>query len=256
MTRCCGWPGLPRAPCVVPGSPPPSCQRCDPTGASPTRPVWGCCESGQPGGCLHRVRPPHLGKRPVGRRRRHHHHRVHDRCGSGGPGERRPSRCRGRGGGGDPPQQPLPDRRRVAHHVPQVVHLATRLSARAGTGYCRVMAPVRVRGCVDEALLARGAQPGVTWPDRLADASRRQNGPRKSGAMTRCETPNARTITERLSSKSCLGRGPDALGHREKVSSGTGPSRPTKLRPLQQASVGTKTRSAGRVPASRMALSP
>src|SRR5580765_4547121 len=100
------------------------------------------------------------------------------------------------------------------------------------------MAPVRVRGCVDQALLARG------WPLRQADASRRRNGPRKSDEVA--HRPHL-MITERLSSKSCPGRGSDALDHREKVSSGTGSG--SKLREPQQASVGTKTRSDGRVPA-------
>src|SRR6476620_9409065 len=101
------------------------------------------------------------------------------------------------------------------------------------------MAPVRVRGCVDQALLARG------WPYRQADASRRRNGPRKSDGVAR---RLRLTITERLSSKSCPDREPDVLDHREKVSSGM--SSGSELRPPQQASVGSKTRSDGRVPAS------
>src|SRR5690606_11960883 len=90
------------------------------------------------------------------------------------------------------------------------------------------MAPVRVRGCVD-----RGV-PSMGTPGRQADASRRRNGPRKATFR--------RLITVRLRGKSCLLGGPDALRTREKGSSGA-----QAPRAPQQADVGTKTRSAGRV---------
>src|SRR5215469_14469201 len=57
------------------------------------------------------------------------------------------------------------------------------------------MAPARVRGCTTVAIRLAGR------PPRLADASRRQNGPRKA---TSC-----RLITVRLRSKSCPAGGPD-----------------------------------------------
>src|SRR5437868_1632013 len=85
------------------------------------------------------------------------------------------------------------------------------------------MAPVRVRGCA-----------GPVLPVPLADASRRQNGPRKATFR--------RLITVRLRSKSCLPEGPYVPRPEEKGSSGIEP------RTSQQANVGSKTRSAERVP--------
>src|SRR5487761_679296 len=95
------------------------------------------------------------------------------------------------------------------------------------------MALARVRGCAGQARRAAQAASGST---RQADASRRQSGPRKATSR--------RPITVRLRSKSC-----PAGGHmtspelREKGSSGHG-----RPRTSQQADVGSKTRSAGRVP--------
>src|SRR5690606_37772520 len=85
------------------------------------------------------------------------------------------------------------------------------------------MAPVRVRGC---------AEPGLPAP--LADASRRRNGPRKATFR--------RLITVRLRGKSCLPGGPDVPRQERRAVVAT------ELRNPQQADVGTKTRSAGRVP--------
>src|SRR5215472_1373545 len=91
------------------------------------------------------------------------------------------------------------------------------------------MALARVRGCAG---LGSPVAEGPSWQ---ADASRRRNGPRKATSR--------RPITVRLRGKSC----PDG-GHRvppgmEKGSSGHG-----RPRTPQQADVGSKTRSAGRVP--------
>ena len=94
------------------------------------------------------------------------------------------------------------------------------------------MAPVRVRGC------ARLGPLGKTrgqHPAGLADASRRLNGPRKATSR--------RPITVRLRSKSC-----PASGHRV-CWAGRRVVVATEMPPTpQQADVGTKTRSAGRVP--------
>ncbi len=95
------------------------------------------------------------------------------------------------------------------------------------------MAPVRVRGCADRVSMRRD-------PYRQADASRRRNGPRKADKVV---TTPRRPITERLSRKSCPAGWSDTDRHREKAASGD------ELRKPQQASVGTKTRSDGRVPA-------
>lgn len=69
---------------------------------------------------------------------------------------------------------------------------------------------------------------------RQADARRRRNGPRKATFR--------RPITVRLRGKSCPAEGPDVPHDREKSS-----SRDQERRHSQQADVGTKTRSAGRV---------
>src|SRR5205814_9939736 len=89
------------------------------------------------------------------------------------------------------------------------------------------MALARARGCA-----GRGSPPGRHV--RQADASRRRNGPRKATSR--------RPITVRLRSKSCLtgGSGVPRSGRRVLVAQ--------RLRIPQQANVGTKTRSAGRVP--------
>jgi hypothetical protein len=69
---------------------------------------------------------------------------------------------------------------------------------RPAAGYVLVMAPARVRGCARSVhLLSAGG------PARQADASRRQNGPRKATYR--------RPITVRLRSKSCLAGGSDIL---------------------------------------------
>src|SRR6202020_1968628 len=95
------------------------------------------------------------------------------------------------------------------------------------------MALARVRGCAGQARRAALAAGGSPWQ---ADASRRQNGPRKATFR--------RPITVRLRSKSCLaGEHNEFRGQREKGSSGHG-----RPRTPQQADVGSKTRSAGRVP--------
>src|SRR5215471_10496589 len=94
------------------------------------------------------------------------------------------------------------------------------------------MALARVRGCAGQALRTAGAAGG---PFRQADASRRRNGPRKATSR--------RPITVRLRGKSC----PDGEylvprpGRRAVVAT-------ERLRTPQQADVGAKTRSAGRVP--------
>lgn len=69
---------------------------------------------------------------------------------------------------------------------------------------------------------------------RQADARRRRNGPRKATFR--------RPITVRLRGKPCPAEGPDVPHDREKSS-----SRVQERRHSQQADVGTKTRSAGRV---------
>lgn len=94
------------------------------------------------------------------------------------------------------------------------------------------MAPVRVRGCAE-----RGVPSDEGAPGRQADASRRRNGPRKATFR--------RPITVRLRGKSCPFGGPDVLRTREKSSSGARVPRDS-----QQADVGTKTRSDGRVASS------
>ncbi|GHD18281.1 hypothetical protein GCM10007147_08160 [Nocardiopsis kunsanensis] len=91
------------------------------------------------------------------------------------------------------------------------------------------MAPVRVRGCAGDE--ARG---NTDEQIRQAEARRRRNGPRKATFR--------RPITVRLRGKSCPAEGPDVPHGREK-----GSSREQERRPPQQADVGTKTRSAGRV---------
>jgi hypothetical protein len=93
------------------------------------------------------------------------------------------------------------------------------------------MAPVRVRGCAARVSIRRDSH-------RQAEASRRQNGPRKATANAQRSSP---LITERLSSKSCPAEGHDGLLLREKV-------RVAQAATPQQASVGSKTRSDGRVP--------
>lgn len=97
------------------------------------------------------------------------------------------------------------------------------------TGYRPGMAPVRVRGCAGDE--ARG---NTDEQFRQAEARRRRNGPRKATFR--------RPITVRLRGKSCPAEGPDVPHGREK-----GSSREQERRPPQQADVGTKTRSAGRV---------
>ncbi len=89
------------------------------------------------------------------------------------------------------------------------------------------MAPARVRGCAGSRCSA-GAP-----PFRQADARRRRSGPRKATSR--------RPITVRLRGKSCPAGGSDILrnGRRGVVA--------RALRDPQQADVGTKTRSAGRV---------
>src|SRR5690349_20898940 len=83
------------------------------------------------------------------------------------------------------------------------------------------MTPARVRGCAE------------SQPARQADASRRRNGPRKATSR--------RPITVRIRGKTCPAGGSDVLrtGRRAVVA--------RALRDPQQADVGTKTRSAGRV---------
>src|SRR4051812_27844214 len=83
------------------------------------------------------------------------------------------------------------------------------------------MTPARVRGCA-------GSRPA-----RLADASRRRNGPRKATSR--------RPITVRLRGKTCPVGGSDVLRTGRRVVVARAPRGP------QQADVGTKTRSAGRV---------
>src|SRR6202161_2153175 len=95
------------------------------------------------------------------------------------------------------------------------------------------MALARVRGCAGQARLAALAASGSS---QQAEASRRRNGPRKATSR--------RPITVRLRSKSCPAGGHKEFpGAREKGSSGQG-----RPRTSQQADVGSKTRSAGRVP--------
>src|SRR5690349_503682 len=92
------------------------------------------------------------------------------------------------------------------------------------------MAPVRVRGCA-------GPTPSRS-PAWLADASRRRNGPRKATL--------GRLITVRLRGKSCPPGGPDVPRKRRRAVVAS------ELRTPQQADVGTKTRSAGRVSKERV----
>src|SRR3569833_42720 len=83
------------------------------------------------------------------------------------------------------------------------------------------MTPARVRGCAE------------SQPARQADASRRRNGPRKATSR--------RPITVRLRGKSCPAGGSDVLRTGRRAVVARAPRDP------QQADVGTKTRSAGRV---------
>lgn len=87
------------------------------------------------------------------------------------------------------------------------------------------MESVRVRGCVVRDVLGGKPMPvaGKT-------------------AHVRSTLLEGGLITVRLRRKSCLGPVVRHGGHREKVGSGT------ELREPQQATVGTKTRSAGRTP--------
>ena len=98
----------------------------------------------------------------------------------------------------------------------------------ATAGYVGRVTPARVRGC------ALAMVPFAGSTREQADASRRQSGPRKA---TLC-----RSITVRFRSKPCLS---DLLGHWEKGGSRDTPAR--VRRDLQQANVGSKTRSAVRV---------
>ncbi len=92
------------------------------------------------------------------------------------------------------------------------------------------MAPAWVRGCAERGLLSPATQ---------ADASRRRNGPRKD--WRRPDGIDVRPITVRLRSKSCA-RTESELGRK-----GSRVNADVKRRHLLQASVGSKTRSAGRV---------
>ena len=83
------------------------------------------------------------------------------------------------------------------------------------------MAPTEVRDCAADQFFEVGLV--------QADASRRQNGPRKTIQSL---------STVRFRSKSCLTGNPDDYHQWEKVISGK------KLRGLQQADVGSKIRSA------------
>src|SRR5487761_1084614 len=97
------------------------------------------------------------------------------------------------------------------------------------------MALARVRGCAVQALRPAGAAGGTF---RQADASRRRNGPRKATSR--------RPITVRLRGKSCLDG--EYLVPRPERRAVVARER---LRTPQQADVGAKTRSAGRVPTTR-----
>lgn len=92
------------------------------------------------------------------------------------------------------------------------------------------MAPAWVRGC---------AERGLSSPATQADASRRRNGPRKDWRGLHGVDVNL--ITVRLRSKSCA-RTESELGRK-----GSRVNAAVKRRHLLQASVGSKTRSAGRV---------
>jgi hypothetical protein len=103
---------------------------------------------------------------------------------------------------------------------------------RDASNYRHFMESVRVRGCVVPV-----PPSGNKVPWRQADASRRQNGPRKTTALrgpsrSRCGLEVSPAPSP--SSYTTVGR--------EKVGSGI------KLREPQQAIVGSKTRSAGRTP--------
>src|SRR5215469_5502087 len=84
------------------------------------------------------------------------------------------------------------------------------------------MALARVRGCARSAVAAAGGPPAAERPARQADASRRQNGPRKATSR--------RPITVRLRSKSCLGGEYRIPRLREKGSSGHGGCEPLSRR--------------------------
>src|ERR1700751_5488609 len=97
------------------------------------------------------------------------------------------------------------------------------------------MALARVRGCAGQALRTASAAGG---PLRQADDSRRGNGPRKA--------ISCRLITVRLRVKSCLDG--EYLVPRPERRAVVATERP---RTPQQADVGSKTRSAGRVATTR-----
>ena len=99
------------------------------------------------------------------------------------------------------------------------------------SNYRRFMESVRVRGCVG----------GTNASRRLADASRRQNGPRKAAGAGASPTPTSRSRCG-LEVSPAPSPSSYAAVRREKVGSGTKPREP------QQAIVGSKTRSAGRTP--------
>src|SRR6478752_5203019 len=96
------------------------------------------------------------------------------------------------------------------------------------------MESVRVRGCVVQtpwSIRARG---------RLADASRRRNGPRNQGLL----------MQQGLGSRCGLVVSPASTPSSDATAVGRRPVVAEKLRPPQQAIVGSKTRSAGRTPLS------
>jgi len=103
------------------------------------------------------------------------------------------------------------------------------LAGQAELSYGREQVRYNSSGCAGQALGAVAAPAG---PIRQADASRRQNGPRK--------TTSRRSITVRLRSKSCPAGRYLSPPTREKGSSGH-----RRPRTSQQADVGSKTRSAG-----------
>jgi hypothetical protein len=116
----------------------------------------------------------------------------------------------------------------VSLHAPLLVMCFSLLTFGHYAASVRVMAPARVRGCVGQ------VSPSPGYPPWQADASRRRNGPRKATSR--------RLITVRLRSKSCPAGGPDVPRAGRRAVVAQLPRNP------QQADVGSKTRSAGRVP--------
>ena len=141
---------------------------------------------------------------------------------------RHPGATRTTGAAGSRPRRRATPGTGVSLHAPLLVMCFSLLTFGHYAASVRVMAPARVRGCVGQ------VSPSPGYPPWQADASRRRNGPRKATSR--------RLITVRLRNKSCPAGGPDVPRAGRRAVVAQLPRNP------QQADVGSKTRSAGRVP--------